>query len=312
MLLALSLLLGAASSAHRSELWTREQELEAQRLGLVDLSEHVTSPRPHEWLRAEAIPAEFTWKNVSGINYLTKSLNQHIPQYCGSCWAHGTLSALADRIKISRMSQGRDGIDINLSVQHLLNCGNAGSCHGGTGGGVYNWIKNNSGGIAFDTCQPYLACSHESSEGFCKAAGLLNNNWTCDAANICRTCATFGKQCVGLDHYPNATVNETGGTPGLELPPPKGNAAMMQAEIFARGPIACTVYADAAMDDYTGGILNGGDEGMPNHVGFIPLAKCLTQFEHTFRTDLRSAIHHCLAVFCSSSHHDLLFCRSYR
>merc|ERR1711865_406759 len=64
----------------------------------------------------------------------------------------------------------------------------------------------------------------------------------------------------------NATVNETGGTPGLELPPPKGNAAMMQAEIFARGPIACTVYADAAMDDYTGGILNGGDEGMPNHI----------------------------------------------
>lgn len=61
------------------------------------------------------------------MNYLTMSRNQHIPQYCGSCWAHGSVSALGDRIKIARNAQG---IDVNLAVQHILNCGGVGSCHG--------------------------------------------------------------------------------------------------------------------------------------------------------------------------------------
>ena len=70
-------------------------------------------------------PNEFNWCDLNGVNYCANNRNQHIPQYCGSCWAHATLSSLADRIKIKR---GGKGIDINLSVQHLLNCGNVGSC----------------------------------------------------------------------------------------------------------------------------------------------------------------------------------------
>ena len=86
----------------------------------------------------------------------------NIPQYCGSCWAHGSISALGDRIKIARNARG---IDINLSVQHLLNCGGVGSCHGGSVIGPYFWmhkISQQNAGISYETSNPYLACSSES------------------------------------------------------------------------------------------------------------------------------------------------------
>lgn len=112
--------------------------------------EDYSLPLPHSYIREDDIPSSFTWGNVNGTSYLTRSLNQHIPQYCGSCWAHASMSSLADRIKIARMRMeiakdtGDDaaedgettdwnGPDINLSVQFILNCGAevAGSCHGG-------------------------------------------------------------------------------------------------------------------------------------------------------------------------------------
>jgi cathepsin X len=65
------------------------------------------------------LPQAFSWRDLDGVNYLTKNLNQHIPVYCGSCWAHGSVSSLADRIKIMRKAAWPD---INLSIQFLLNC----------------------------------------------------------------------------------------------------------------------------------------------------------------------------------------------
>ena len=68
--------------------------------------EDYTSPLPHTYVDVEDLPADFNWGNVNNTNFLTKSLNQHIPQYCGSCWAHGASSAFADRIKIARGGKG--------------------------------------------------------------------------------------------------------------------------------------------------------------------------------------------------------------
>ena len=77
-----------------------------------------------------------------------------------------TVSPTLRWIKIAR---GAKGIDINPSVQHLLNCGGVGSCHGGSVDGPYQWLKKISEtgtGISYETSQPYMACSSESKEGF--------------------------------------------------------------------------------------------------------------------------------------------------
>merc|ERR1712238_30799 len=144
---------------------------------------YIKSPLPHTYV--DYLPDEFTWQDVDGSSFLTHSLNQHLPQYCGSCWAHGAVSALADRIKIARQGKGDD---IDLSIQYILNCGSdvAGSCYGGYHTGVYELIQQ-SGFIPFDTCNPYIACSSDSTEGFC---GHVDT--TCKKSNICRTCDTFG------------------------------------------------------------------------------------------------------------------------
>jgi cathepsin X len=217
--------LGVATARRPNEVWTREQEDAA---GIIQ--EFILSPQPKDMNLA--VPDTFTWCNNNGVNYCTISRNQHIPQYCGSCWAHGAMSALGDRIKIARKGQG---IDINLSIQHMLNCGNAGTCMGGSVVGPYSWLKQISAkgtGISYETEQPYMACSSDSTEGFCKSA-----KWDCTPMNVARTCSTFssmGGKCLGIKRFPNATITEYGQVSG---------AAQMAAEIYARGPITCGIDA---------------------------------------------------------------------
>ncbi|CAM9561008.1 unnamed protein product, partial [Ectocarpus sp. 12 AP-2014] len=190
------------------------------------ITEKVTSPLPHTYVDPGDLPRFFSWTNVGGRSYVTKNLNQHIPQYCGSCWAHGALSSLADRIKIMR--DGR-GADINLSVQVILNCATelAGSCHGGSHTGTYEYASNNP--IPFDTCQQYQATDN-----------------TCDAIGKCKTCWNFDEECAAVESFPNATVAEYGTVSG---------EADIMAEVFARGPVACEIDA-SPLRDYTGGVID--------------------------------------------------------
>jgi len=248
-----ALIVGA--SARINEVWNQEQ---TEKAGIVWRGNHTLTPLPHEYMKTEDLPANFDWRNIDGVNYCTMSRNQHIPQYCGSCWAHGSVSALGDRVKIARKAKG---IDINLSVQHILNCfsigsGSIGSCHGGSVDGPYQALHDLSKtgtGISYETSNPYMACSSESKEGFCGAA-----DWTCSAENIARTCSTFteyGGKCSAVKRYPNVTISEYGSIQGADA---------MAKEIHERGPITCGIDAMPILN-YTGGIVSTAG-GQVDHV----------------------------------------------
>lgn len=227
----LGLLTIFSESNHNSEYKSKYQEIEKKFTIHNDNQE---------------FPSEWDWRNINGTSYVTKNLNQHIPQYCGSCWAHGAMSSLSDRVKIARDAKGAD---INLPVQFLLNCGveSAGSCNGGDHYAAYEFLKN-YGDIPFDTCLAYEACSSDSNEKGCKY-----KDYTCKANNICRTCSTFtnlGGKCTEITSYPNVTISTYGRVRDM---------THMKAEIIKNGPIACGINANAILK-YEGGILDVPNE----------------------------------------------------
>ena len=52
------------------------------------------------------------------------------------------------------------------------------------------------GSVPYDTCTPYLACSEESTEGFCDKIDT-----SCSAVNTCKTCDTFGGMVSRYNEY---------------------------------------------------------------------------------------------------------------
>lgn len=112
-----------------------------------------------------------------------------------------------------------------LSVQNVVDCGGAGSCHGGSDVRVYEYAAKR--GIPSDTCNLYLAVDQ-----------------ACNAKHQCFTCWPESG-CKPVADYRRLTVSEHGRVSGAEA---------MKAEIFARGPISCGIAATDGLDAYTGGV----------------------------------------------------------
>jgi len=173
------------------------------------------------------LPDQWIWNDVGGINYLTQVRNQHVPLYCGSCWAHAATSSLSDRIKLARKAAWPD---INLSPQVIISCEDKDlGCHGGEPYNAYEWIHNNY--ITDETCSIY------------RAQGL-DNGQVCSAMNLCRDCAP-SEACHVPDSYFTYGVEEFGEVIGEEN---------MMDEIFQRGPISCGVAVPESLEEYTSGV----------------------------------------------------------
>ena len=206
--------------------------------------EHTCVRTPNDWELADKIspvlgsrpdsanlPATYDFRNVSGsTSFWTEDKNQHAPKYCGSCWAEAVTSALSDRLSL--LNKGA-WPPINLSPQVLINCKFGGDCRGGNPAVAYAQIHAH--GLPDETCQSYSAANENS----------------CDKIHMCEECfagdspATFWPgTCHAVERFSKWTVVDYGKVAGADD---------MKAEIFARGPITCGLFASDSFMHYNGG-----------------------------------------------------------
>ncbi|EFN53799.1 hypothetical protein CHLNCDRAFT_136485 [Chlorella variabilis] len=191
--------------------------------------------RPLDLPQSHDLPTNFSWNdpNNTGVSMLVPSWNQHIPQYCGSCWLHGTTSMIQDRLKIVK---GGIGPDTMLARQVVLNCG---AFHGygqGCGGGdvidVLRYMAHF--GLPDESCQPFSADDHTKYGRHARK---------CPADGYCTNCMPLkGRDTCWSVHTPVRYYLSAFGK--LEEP---GELSMMN-EIFHRGPITCSMATPEVFD----------------------------------------------------------------
>lgn len=213
----------------------------------VRINEYVKMPNPptlkmpplvyKEIQKRVEVPKSWDWRditkgkshplNIPNGNYCTPVLNQHIPVYCGSCWAHGSVSSVMDRMEILRIVKGAPGPAIILAIQVILDCDkDSGSCHGGDHTGVFNYLQKT--GLPSETCSRYTATSDA----------------TCTANSVCSSCwPGKGFMKGGNDSnccaVPNPTLYTIEGTKKI-----LSDIESIKREIFLYGPVSAGINAE--------------------------------------------------------------------
>ena len=207
-----------------------------------------TTPRSWELMAPEDLPKSVDWRNMDGVNYLSWNKNQHIPQYCGSCWAQGSTSAIADRFNILNKGTNKEAAPVGLDAQVIIDCQAGGSCDGGNPGGVYKYAHKN--GIPHSSCEQYTAYNLQgrmcTDIDLCRDCTWPPNPAGDESIDNCKA-VDFTKYYIA-DHYKCSGADK------------------MKAELAAHGPISCGIHAtDDFENNYDGGIYSAKTYGLINH-----------------------------------------------
>jgi cathepsin X len=219
------------------------------------------------------IPNNFDWRNVTKHNfypslqpgnYCVPVRNQHIPQYCGSCFAFGSVQTLGDRFNIMKALQNKGNNQfskIELSIQHVLNCLPNMTCFtGGDSYLVYQLILS-KGGIPDETCKSYEAnvnsnkceppCYTCLAKGQNNCADIGEKTFTKFGNNRC--CKVEKFDLYGIEGFSNINArfkneikNKTNKWSQKDL------IKYIQTEIYLNGPV--TIAIDAIpLETFSGG-----------------------------------------------------------
>jgi len=123
----------------------------------------MTAKPPERQIPIDELPKYFDWCNLpDGRSFCGPSWNQHIPQYCGSCYIHGALHAANDRLNL--LMNGKESV--MLARQVIINCApGAGlglGCDGGEAADVFEYMHRY--GLPDESCHNYLAKKYETEE----------------------------------------------------------------------------------------------------------------------------------------------------
>ena len=154
-------------------------------------------------------PEIWDWRNLGGVT----AVKDQGP--CGSCWAFSTVGTIESAIKIA------EGIELDLSEQHLLSCNTAGwGCSGAVWG--YAWYLDTP-----DTCG-YVGSVLEADYPY------IATRTPCD----CAPARTY-------------RIREWGYVNGLQP-----SVDDIKYALMTYGPLGCSLYVAGSFFGYGGGVYN--------------------------------------------------------
>lgn len=175
-----------------TETWLMKLSADEQRqmFGAVSRSHDLAKRKVLSLPTIDSLPSKFDWRKNNG-NWTTPIKNEFLPIWCGTCWDYAAVGQVESWWKIHN---NKPDTIIDLSEQFILSCSDAGSCDGGSGEMVLEFIREV--GVPSESCFPYQASDQIPCSNAC-------SNWHDEVVKIPGWgCITVGEP--NIDNIKNA------------------------------------------------------------------------------------------------------------